>query len=111
MLLTFYKDYKVNYSYRYHVAKKKIQYYDEKIKRPVTPLENNGYKFELFLHDCFQLCTSDKFGIMEVKRDEEFAPVKNAPGSAEDSPDTARALISKLHQNWLRNYGVEFDSI
>lgn len=35
---------------------------------------------------------------MEVARDSEFAPVKNAPGSSSDSPDTARHAILSLHQ-------------
>lgn len=94
---------------RYHIAKKKIPYYDEKLSQGLTPKEPNGYKFELFIHDCFQLCTPEKFGIIEAKREEEFAPVKNAPGSLEDSPDTARALMSRLHQSWLKRYSVEFE--
>jgi UDP-N-acetylglucosamine/UDP-N-acetylgalactosamine diphosphorylase len=35
--------------------------------------------------------------LLEVRRDEEFAPVKNAPGAAADSPDTARKAILALH--------------
>lgn len=35
---------------------------------------------------------------MEVLRDEEFAPVKNAPGAAKDSPDTAQAAVLALHR-------------
>lgn len=53
----------------------------------------------------------DKFGMMEVRRESEFAPVKNAPGAAEDSPDTARELMSRLHQGWFEKQGVKFDSI
>ena len=34
--------------------------------------------------------------ILRVKRDEEFAPVKNATGV--DSPETARALYNNLHK-------------
>lgn len=47
-----------------------------------------------------------------MDRDEEFAPVKNAPGSLSDSPDTARSAISKLHRKWLQGCGlvVEGDS-
>jgi hypothetical protein len=33
----------------------------------------------------------------QVVRAEEFSPVKNAPGSASDSPDTARAHLMALH--------------
>ena len=46
-------------------------------------------------------------GLLEVFRDEEFAPVKNAPGTSEDSPDTARALISKLHHKWASKAGIK----
>jgi len=41
---------------------------------------------------------------LEVDRDEEFAPVKNATGA--DSPESAKMLISRLHQKWLRAVGV-----
>ena len=43
--------------------------------------------------------------VLDVQRAEEFAPVKNAPGSSSDSPDTARELISKLAQKWVVNAG------
>jgi len=62
----------------------------------INPLEPNGYKFELYIPDVYLLCDPDKFGLLEVKREEEFAPVKNAPGESVDSPDTARNLMSKL---------------
>ncbi len=39
-----------------------------------------------------------KPALLEVQRAEEFAPVKNAPGSASDSPDTARQAILTLHK-------------
>ena len=48
-------------------------------------------------------------GLFEVVREAEFAPIKNAPGSNEDSPDTARALVSNLHYSWLRKAGVEIE--
>ena len=56
------------------------------------------------------LSKPEKFGLVEVRREEEFAPVKNAPGIIEDSPDSARGLLSKLHQSWLEKQGVKFDS-
>ena len=55
-----------------------------------------GVKLELFIFDTFPL--AENVALLEVRRDEEFAPVKNAPGSAADSPDTARAAILALHQ-------------
>ena len=37
---------------------------------------------------------------LEIKREEEFSPVKNAPGDAVDSPDSARRIVSELHRGW-----------
>lgn len=51
-----------------------------------------------------------EFSLLEVIREEEFAPVKNPPGTPEDSPDCARGLISQLHQSWLEKLGVQFSS-
>ena len=48
----------------------------------------NVFKFETFIFDAFT--RYDNMTIMRVKREDEFAPLKNADG--EDSPDTARQL-------------------
>ena len=71
----------------YHVAVKKTDYVDEngEIMHPEKP---NAYKFEAFIFDAF--CRYDSMGILRVKREDEFAPVKNREG--EDSPATAKAL-------------------
>lgn len=58
--------------------------YKEQVKEP------NGYKFELFYFDCFPMANG--MALQEVKRHEEFAPVKNADG--DDSPFSARTLMS-----------------
>jgi UDP-N-acetylglucosamine/UDP-N-acetylgalactosamine diphosphorylase len=42
---------------------------------------------------------------LQVARDEEFSPVKNAPGSSSDSPDTARAQVLALHKRWVEAAG------
>ena len=76
----------------YHVANKKGAYYDEETDTTVTPTEPNAYKLELFIHN-FLAFVDDKFGVLRVKREDEFAPVKNPPGSDVDSPDTARAMM------------------
>jgi UDP-N-acetylglucosamine/UDP-N-acetylgalactosamine diphosphorylase len=83
---------------KYHIAEKKIALYDRATKKSVKPTANTGIKFELFCFDCFDQAKS--FGLFQIDRDEEFAPVKNATG--EDSPETARLLISKLHHKWLQ---------
>jgi UDP-N-acetylglucosamine/UDP-N-acetylgalactosamine diphosphorylase len=71
------------------------------IKIKVESKSPNAYKFELFYFDCFPLASG--ISLLEVDRNEEFAPVKNANGA--DSPESARLLMSKLHQKWLRAVG------
>lgn len=88
----------------YHIANKKIACWDASKKETVTPTENNGIKLETFIFDVFPLSTN--MAILEVERDDEFAPVKNAPGSQTDSPDTAREKLSNLAKKWLRDAGA-----
>ncbi|CAJ1952478.1 unnamed protein product [Cylindrotheca closterium] len=87
----------------YHIARKKIPYYDPETKTTVTPTANNGLKLETFIFDVFPL--SKSMAVLDVNRSEEFAPVKNAPGSPSDSPDTARAYISELAKKWVQDAG------
>lgn len=87
----------------YHLAHKKIPYYDAAKKEVIKPTANNGIKLETFIFDVFPL--SQRMAVWDVTRPDEFAPVKNAPGSASDSPDTARALISNLAKTWVQAAG------
>ncbi len=74
----------------YHTAHKRSDYLDENGCR-MTPDAPNAYKFESFIFDAFSYC--DKMGVLRVKREEEFAPIKNKTG--EDSPETAVSLYMK----------------
>ncbi len=76
----------------YHTAFKKAKYID-KNGQLVNPEKPNAYKFEAFLFDAFE--SLDNIAILRVKREEEFAPVKNAEGV--DSPETARKLYRDFH--------------
>jgi UDP-N-acetylglucosamine/UDP-N-acetylgalactosamine diphosphorylase len=87
----------------YHIARKKIPFYDEKTKETIQPEANNGLKLESFIFDVFPL--SKKMAVLDVLREEEFAPVKNAPGSPSDSPDTARDYLSALAKKWVGEAG------
>ena len=78
----------------YHVAFKKATYMDEK-GNIISPTEPNAYKFEAFIFDAFS--SIPEMLVMRVKREEEFAPVKNAEGV--DSPETAR----KLYKDYFAN--------
>ena len=71
----------------YHVAHKKAFYLNTEGEF-VEPKEPNAYKFESFIFDNFSVIPN--IALLEVKREEEFAPVKNKEG--EDSPETARKM-------------------
>ena len=53
----------------------------------------NAYKYETFIFDAFE--SMESMAILRVKREEEFAPVKNAEGV--DSPATSRELYKKFY--------------
>lgn len=67
---------------KYHLAEKKIAIYDRQSKKTIPATKPTGIKFELFCFDCFDLAKS--FGLFQIDRQDEFAPVKNATG--DDSP-------------------------
>lgn len=78
----------------YHSAFKKATYID-KDGNKIVPDSPNAYKFEAFLFDAFG--EVDDMAILRVKREEEFAPVKNATGV--DSPETAKELYNNFYKN------------
>ena len=86
----------------YHKAFKKIQHVDPVTYKSVTPAKENGWKFELFLHDILPFVGSGRFGILVVDRMTEFGPVKNANTASEDTPAIARAMLMEESGRWLR---------
>jgi UDP-N-acetylglucosamine/UDP-N-acetylgalactosamine diphosphorylase len=79
----------------YHSAFKKATYID-KDGNKVVPDSPNAYKFEAFLFDAFG--EVDDMAILRVKREEEFAPVKNADSAGVDCPSTARELYNNFYK-------------
>src|ERR1017187_9549008 len=69
----------------------------------MTPEKENALKFERFIFDL--LPHADRWTILPIEREEEFAPVKNKEGV--DSPATAKALMCAQTARWLRQVGVE----
>jgi len=64
--------------------------------------EVDGWKHERFV---FDLVPEAEVSVgMEIDRDAEFAPVKNADGA--DSPATAVELAHRQYVSWLRDAGV-----
>ncbi len=89
------------HSLPFHIAEKPIPYLNEHGEL-VKPKEKNGLKFEMFVFDA--LCRAKNTVILEVNRDEEFAPIKNRAG--EDTPDTAKELLVNFYAKWLEDAGV-----
>jgi len=109
MSLSFIKDIVIpNLGNSYHLAPKKIPYWDPKLNQTIIPLTNNGINLEMLVFDVFPL--ADKWIVVEADRNEEFGPVKNEPGNPVDSPDTARALITAQAKGWLKSIGAKFIS-
>lgn len=69
---------------------------------PVTPAEPNAVKFETFIFDALQF--AERSVTVEVLREVDFSPIKNADGS--DSPDTCRRDSNRLYAGWLEAAGV-----
>ena len=81
----------------FHIAKKKINAMIDGKYADIS-----GYKFEKFVFDALPM--SAKNVILEVLRDDEFAPVKNASG--QDSADSAKGLMTGLNKKWLTSRGI-----
>jgi len=60
-------------------------------------------RFESFIFDA--LPHSRNPVVLEVDRETEFAPVKNAEGA--NSPETSRRALIRLWASWLEAAGVE----
>jgi UDP-N-acetylglucosamine/UDP-N-acetylgalactosamine diphosphorylase len=90
----------------HHVAKKKIPYMDTETGETIKPEKPNGIKLEQFVFDVFPFVPMDKFACFEVDRKEEFSPLKNARGTAEDNPDTSKADIMEQGARWLQVAGA-----
>ena len=80
----------------FHVAEKSAEILDENGSL-VKPDGKNVYKFETFIFDA--LGHTQRSVILDVFREEEFSPVKNAEGR--DSPESCRRDMTALYARWL----------
>ncbi|KAL1848788.1 UDP-N-acetylglucosamine pyrophosphorylase [Paecilomyces lecythidis] len=89
----------------HHVARKKIPHVNTETGETVKPEKPNGVKLEQFVFDVFPMTPLDKFASIEVKREDEFSPLKNAKGTGEDDPDTSKRDIMQQGQRWIEKAG------
>ncbi|KAH7155475.1 nucleotide-diphospho-sugar transferase [Dactylonectria estremocensis] len=90
----------------HHVARKKIPAADLETGETVKPEKPNGIKLEQFVFDVFPMLSIDKFACFEVKREDEFSPLKNARGTGEDDPDTSKLDIMTQGKRWVEAAGA-----
>lgn len=83
-------------------AFKAIPYLDD-AGELVQPEQPNAYKFEMFVFDALGIANKTVTVMTDRKKD--FAPVKNKNGN--DSPATARKLLSDYYKSWLKKAGVD----
>jgi UDP-N-acetylglucosamine/UDP-N-acetylgalactosamine diphosphorylase len=90
----------------HHVARKKIPYVNTSTGETIKPEKPNGIKLEQFVFDVFPMLELSKFACMEVKREDEFSPLKNAKGTGEDDPDTSKRDIMQQGKRWAQAAGA-----
>ncbi|RPA98647.1 nucleotide-diphospho-sugar transferase [Choiromyces venosus 120613-1] len=90
----------------HHIAHKKIPYLDTESGEQQKPEKPNGIKLEQFVFDIFPRIPLDKFACLEVRREDEFSPLKNARGTGEDDPDTSRRDVLDQGKKWAEAAGA-----
>lgn len=87
----------------FHVARKKVPFVNES-GDVIQPEEPNAIKFEQFIFDLLPLAETSI--AVEADKKQAFAPVKNADGSPNDTPASAKEAISALHRSWIEKAGI-----
>ncbi|KAG6015309.1 hypothetical protein E4U54_003730 [Claviceps lovelessii] len=90
----------------HHIARKKIPFADTKTGETVKPDSPNGIKLEQFVFDVFPMLPLNKFACMEVRREDEFSPLKNARGKFQDDADTSKTDIMAQGRRWAAAAGA-----
>ncbi len=88
----------------FHIARKKIPHVDLTNGQVIKPSKPNGMKLEMFVFDVFPF--TKRFAVLEVVRNEEFSPLKNAPGTGSDDPETSRRDLLNQHKRFLEAAGA-----
>lgn len=91
----------------FHIARKKIPNVDFANGQLVKPTKPNGMKLEMFVFDVFPF--TKRFAVLEVERKEEFSPLKNAPGTGSDDPETSRRDLLRQHKRFLEDAGAKLE--
>ena len=95
------------HSLPHHIARKKIPYCDPTTGEAIAASNKpNGIKLEQFVFDVFPIIPLEKFACFEVRREDEFSPLKNGKGSTEDNAETSRADVMAQGRRWVEAAGA-----
>ena len=86
----------------FHLAEKRSACLDD-TGQLVQPEGKNVYKFEMFIFDALR--DTKRSVILEIRREAEFAPLKNPTGT--DSPETCHRDMTALYAGWLEHAGIK----
>ncbi len=91
----------------FHFAHKAVPHIDPASGQQIEPEAPNALKFERFIFDL--LPAAKKAIVYEVDAQAAFAPVKNAPGEASDTPESVQRQMISLARQWLAEAGAQVD--
>jgi UDP-N-acetylglucosamine/UDP-N-acetylgalactosamine diphosphorylase len=86
-----------------HAAHKIVPYFDAG-GHYVRPQHPNAWKLERFVFDLLPLARHT--AVVQADRRQTFAPLKNAPGAAADTPQHVQQRMLAVYRRWLRRAGV-----
>lgn len=93
----------------FHAARKRVECVDASGTRfpppRINPTEPNAIKFERFVFDLIPQAAGAL--VVEIDPAEGFAPLKDAPGRGDNTPEAVRQAMIARHHRWLRGAGVE----
>jgi UDP-N-acetylglucosamine/UDP-N-acetylgalactosamine diphosphorylase len=87
----------------FHIARKKVPHVDD-AGQQVNPVEPNALKFEQFIFDLVPQAENPL--IVEYPEEDVFAPLKNAPGAARDTPEYVQRFMVGQHRRWMEAAGT-----
>jgi UDP-N-acetylglucosamine/UDP-N-acetylgalactosamine diphosphorylase len=87
----------------FHIAQKNVPYLDAAGRR-IEPREPNALKFERFIFDLVPHAENPI--VVEYAEQDVFAPLKNAPGEARDTPEYVQRFLIAQHRRWLEAAGT-----
>ncbi|ETS81963.1 hypothetical protein PFICI_06965 [Pestalotiopsis fici W106-1] len=90
----------------HHIARKKIPCVDPASGDEVKPSKPNGIKLEQFVFDNFPMLELNDFACLEVKREDEFSPLKNGTDAKEDNMITSKQDIMGQGKRWAEAAGA-----